>query len=1177
MPDDVLRFHVSVDHRALLHLYEYQRYEDAWETPVAVSQLGLKRALSIRQAHVSRATKKLKKKGWIYERLAHVEGQSRRRKVYFLTDEGLDYTRTMRDDLKTKQIIVQHRDGAKLALRLEALRERYGQDYSLAELVERVNRKRVITAEELCGSRAASPEVASDRSTNTSCVDGGSNGGSNGASMIEVADGRAAASGIDANAGPFPPIDALQPEPPTPSFYGRTRERAQIHDWLRSRTHTHIVVYGIAGIGKTTLARKIAEECADIVPVMYYQIKKWDTPRALLRNLAVFFSHHHRPRLERALNSSTTLDWGPVTAALRATLRHLRAMIVIDDCQRLENGTRLFQSSYGAARVGPRELRQNDQSQTPSANAEGMGEGDADADTSAGQRIIPFTKFLLLSRFEPDFYDLRDVKLRKGVGRLPLQGLDPESCRQLGGAPQLSERRFRRIYRLTNGHPLAFELLEDRPTPERAVADDFLQFLESEIYATLASAERTLLERLVTFRSPVAPRALLAIDGVTNEQLESMLRRALIKRTVAGRYETHDLIAQLIRSRITPTGAKKHHHAAAAYYRSVFGPTGHAPGKRGSKTLVEAFYHLVEAEQYDAAKEIATEHGRHLVPHADAGLCTSFQRLLDHTESAADDPATRSRLLALAGDLYAQLGKVDDAIGFYERYLDTYLRSTPDRSDEDARERRPHRLGAIYNNLATLSAAKKEWDRALYLYGKSLELAQQRGDHRGVARAHNNRGIVYRAMGRYDRALDAYEEALATVRPKGDRRALAITTANIGSALEAAGRSAEAKAAYEEALEYAERAAFAPAIVAASHHLARCSLAHNDPERAMLYLDRAAAVGARADLDEQMIECELLKGEVHEHCNVRTPAKGAYRRVLERIEAHLRHPSASAQRVEGTDETLFGTRPEMGAATMRFDVSDTPIPTARGRSGPNMETAARSRGGAFAQDREHLRHYRRALQRLLSLEERDGSEEEVGELLERSAAVFLRTGHPTLAAQHLLKRGTLAIRSGDLKRALRSFLDAEKHLRAVNEPFGVAMANQNIGYIFELRKEYPRAKERYQTAIALYRSLGDKKWLARAMRDCGHCLQAAGVPDEAEAYLDAADELFSTLERGEGDPDIDVDLDTGTDTCNGADTNNNINTNINTKTNTSSNSGTDTNSNTATDTHLNSNSNTGID
>ena len=78
----------GVQERILLHLRDYVDHAEKVEVPFALSQMGIANAVSIARSNVPRAISGLRDQGYLLEKQAHVTGVSRKRKAYFLTDDG---------------------------------------------------------------------------------------------------------------------------------------------------------------------------------------------------------------------------------------------------------------------------------------------------------------------------------------------------------------------------------------------------------------------------------------------------------------------------------------------------------------------------------------------------------------------------------------------------------------------------------------------------------------------------------------------------------------------------------------------------------------------------------------------------------------------------------------------------------------------------------------------------------------------------------------------------------------------------------------------------------------------------------------------------------------------------------------------------------------------------------
>src|SRR3972149_8201844 len=79
---------LTVKERVLLHLFDYTKFEDAYDVPPEVTQAGIARAVGIRVHHVTQYVKPLLAEEFLIERTGHVQRHARRRKTYFLTPKG---------------------------------------------------------------------------------------------------------------------------------------------------------------------------------------------------------------------------------------------------------------------------------------------------------------------------------------------------------------------------------------------------------------------------------------------------------------------------------------------------------------------------------------------------------------------------------------------------------------------------------------------------------------------------------------------------------------------------------------------------------------------------------------------------------------------------------------------------------------------------------------------------------------------------------------------------------------------------------------------------------------------------------------------------------------------------------------------------------------------------------
>ena len=102
----------GVQERILLHLRDYVEHAGRVEVPFALSQMGIANSVAIARSNVPRAISGMREQGLLVERQAHVTGVSRKRKAYFLTDEGIKVANGIWEKVSTQNIRLKFPDGS---------------------------------------------------------------------------------------------------------------------------------------------------------------------------------------------------------------------------------------------------------------------------------------------------------------------------------------------------------------------------------------------------------------------------------------------------------------------------------------------------------------------------------------------------------------------------------------------------------------------------------------------------------------------------------------------------------------------------------------------------------------------------------------------------------------------------------------------------------------------------------------------------------------------------------------------------------------------------------------------------------------------------------------------------------------------------------------------------------
>ncbi|MGA1819746.1 MAG: tetratricopeptide repeat protein [Thermoplasmatota archaeon] len=256
---------VPVQRKILLLLWDHMRAEEDFEVPEEVTQTGIGRELDLRQTHVSRALTELCSEGLVRSRTAHVKGEGRRKKVYFLTQNGTRDIQEYADGIEAVKLPVRMRDGSLKLLQVSRILKLMMQESGKAS-----------TIGELLNRYYDGSEVALS-------LEGG-------------------------------PLRTQKRIPVNTKFFGRTGEIQQISQYVKDPRVDFVSIISIAGQGKTSLMAEYVSRNPDL-PAYWYSVDEWTRPSGILEDIAPtleslgrtelidHFRGHREPELERGITS----------------------------------------------------------------------------------------------------------------------------------------------------------------------------------------------------------------------------------------------------------------------------------------------------------------------------------------------------------------------------------------------------------------------------------------------------------------------------------------------------------------------------------------------------------------------------------------------------------------------------------------------------------------------------------------------------------------------------------------------------------------------------------------------------------------------------------------------------------------------------------------------------------
>lgn len=317
-------------------------------------------------------------------------------------------------------------------------------------------------------------------------------------------------------------------------FIGRTLELKELEE-TKSQI---IIIEGISGIGKTSIAAELALKNNLENNVFWYNLNEIVTTKAILYQLASFLNQHQHEESYKLINTVDDLNF--------------LTDIIIND---LEKGNYfLFFDDYHS--IKDEQIK---------------------VIFEKFKKKFTKTKLIILTRPNPTykFYNIYDISTEKCLVKI-LKGLSYEDTKEKLSSLncEFDDDIFSKIYEKTTGHPIALELLAiaiknnfDLDAFIKSSLDgpeNLIKYLFDEVFSKISSEEQKFLKAISVYRQPVginAVQVILKYDKI-GEIAIKLIDKQLIEKN-GNLYSIHPLIKNLSYSLI---GNKESFHKKAAEY-----------------------------------------------------------------------------------------------------------------------------------------------------------------------------------------------------------------------------------------------------------------------------------------------------------------------------------------------------------------------------------------------------------------------------------------------------------------------------------------------------------------------------------------------------------------------------------------------------------------------------------
>lgn len=714
----------SVAERVLICLKEHHSGK-VFDIPFELTQKGIGSLLRIKVGNIPRYLKRLNKKGYVQILKGRPEGGRRISQFYLVTEKGYRLATSLQERAANAKIILAFPSQDVVTNLYDAISLMPGKP-SMTEIITAARNNRIDVT-----------NFVAERARNRGSL---------------------------YKASPEMPI--------VESFYGRGNELKKISDWYSSKTEKILAVIGVAGIGKTTLLARAAQEWIRDHYVFWYKLQEYDTPWSIAHAISVFLSSMENRPVSSAI-SEREMDIGLLSYLLSEEIKGMDIIFVFDDLHKARE--EVISTIRAITNIVLRNRRM---------------------------------KIATASRKYVKLVDRR-IHMSGAQADLKLNGLEPSAAAHLLPRGLSSENGIaKELIKKTGGHPLLIM------NALIGIAGDhgLSKYIEEEVIAGISDTEKEVLMALALLRTPVKGTELCNL-GLNIEDIESLDSRNLICRDDAGCYEMHDMIKEFIINRMNAKARRSLNTKIAEMYSSL-------PGELSS---VEAIYHYAEAGDYMAGALLLVGFGEPIITYGMAPrIAAQAERI---AENFNPERPLAGKYYRILGDVFDQSGDWDAAINAYTRASETgdgaqaalaltklagiqSRRGALDAADTAAKRAieiakesdSPDALCVAQYTSGNLSLEKNQLSTAIEAFKAAEKLARKLGNPKMLALAAYGSGRVEHAQGHLSQAIKSKAKAAALFEQINDKVELCRVLTSIGKSYFAAYDS-------KKAIEYFENAA----------------------------------------------------------------------------------------------------------------------------------------------------------------------------------------------------------------------------------------------------------------------------------------------------------------------------------------------------------------------------------
>ena len=681
-------------------------------------------------------------------------------------------------------------------------------------------------------------------------------------------------------------IQRLEALPDTDGFVGRSRELHQLQSKLQFKGDVYhaAVVFGMGGIGKTALVKRMAERSYGIFKgAIALRMTPGTNIQSILDEFREFFSNNQFEWHSEAVDQARRLmnqppDQVPLEKreeSLEKALADIPVLVIFDNCEDI-----LPESFY---------LSQHRQ--------------EADNNLGADTGLLEFLAKLILmgkrcSRFiftSRKAFSLQELTMDKVLKerleneiRVLYQPVNEFGSREsfylMDALPELSNLPYHNvnttdgsvpilrsdIFEVIGGHPYYLHLFARQVKKTGSIMEAYkgLADIEKEIrqYTMLNNAIKSLperagqlFERASVMEHPTPEEGWAYLMGneadcmpPVKEDLQSLVADGLVMAFSDETYQPYKLAAEGIQ--ISFTEKKKNQLRFADFWWI------HRKETQLMDDAMRAWHYYLVCEENEKAFHILSEIYPILYRWSQWNLCRTM--LMQIQEKIPDKERQ--------GINFHNLGMIEQAQGRYDTALDYYKQSQAIK--EELRDRSG--IASTLHQMGMIEQDQGRYDTALDYYKQSLAIKEELGNRSGIAKTLHQMGVIEQDQGRYDTALDYYKQSLAIKEELGNRSGIAYTLHQMGTIEQAQGRYDTALDYYQQSLAIKKELGDRSGIAVTLHQMGKIEQEQSRYDTALDYYKQSLTIS------EELGDRSGIAGTLH-NLGIIEQAQGRYDTALD--------------------------------------------------------------------------------------------------------------------------------------------------------------------------------------------------------------------------------------------------------------------------------------------------------